>query len=239
MRTGVPVRGRVASLGALGALALLVVSSAAAQVSGKLLLATYKPAEATNEKAPHPSCYWELENGVKEVRPDRVDARRELAVVLTGAGTPATGSDRVEIPFSGGSLLPSTVVVRTGTTVLFRNDDEFAHELYGQGLEGLAAEAISPRGRRSFVATAAGSWPLRDKLIAHVEGQLVVLADVIAVATPQADGTFSFAELPEGKYVLKVFHGAKELVTQEIEVGARGRGLTIDPITLTAGADAK
>jgi hypothetical protein len=217
---------------ALGALALLLVSSAAAQVSGKLVLGGYKP--AASDKDARPSCYWELENGVKEVRPDRVDARRELAVVVTGPGTPAAGSDRVEIPFSGGSLLPSTVVVRMGSTVLFRNDDEFAHELYGQGLDGLAAEAISPRGRRSFVAAAAGTWPLRDKAIAHVDGALVVLADLIAVAAPQADGTFSFGELPEGKYTLKVFHGAKELHSQDIEVGARG--LTIDPITLTAAA---
>jgi hypothetical protein len=221
-------------LGVLGVLALFAVSSGAAQVSGKLVLGAYKP--AAPEK-PGPSCYWELENGVKEVRADRVDAPRELAVVLTGAGDPVAGLDRVEVPFSGGSLLPSTVVVRTGATVLFRNDDEFAHELYAEGLEGLVAEATSPRGRRSFVASAEGSWPLRDKVIAHLEGQLIVLPDLLAVAASSADGSFTFPELKPGKYVLKVFHGAKELASQPIEVGERA--LTLDPIALTASADAK
>jgi hypothetical protein len=214
----------------LCALALLAVSSAAAQVSGKLVLGGYKPPA---EKA-SPGCYWELENGVKEVRPDRVDAPRELAVVLTGEGEPAAGMDRVEVPFSGGSLLPSTIVLRNGATVLFRNDDEFAHELYGEGLEGLPAEATSPRGRRSFQATEAGSWLLRDKVIAHLSAQLIVLPDVVAVATPTADGSFTFPELKPGKYTLKVFHGAKELASQPVEVG--DRALTLDPIALTAGA---
>jgi len=228
MRTA-QVRGWV-----LGALALLAVSSAAAQVSGKLVLGAYKP--ATPEK-PGPSCYWELENGVKEVRADRVDASRELAVVITGEGDAVAGLDRVEVPFSGGSLLPSTIVVRMGATVLFRNDDEFAHELYGEGVEGLVAEATSPRGRRSFIATAAGSWPLRDKVIAHLEGQLIVLQDLLAIAAPAADGSFTFPTLKPGKYVLKVFHGAKELASQPIEVG--DRALTLDPIALTASTDAK
>ncbi|HMI92943.1 MAG TPA: hypothetical protein VK509_16320, partial [Polyangiales bacterium] len=136
-----------------------------------------------------------------------------------------------------GSLLPSTIVVRMGATVLFRNDDEFAHELYGEGLDGLVAEATSPRGRRSFSATAAGSWPLRDKAIAHLAGQLIVIQDLLATATPAADGSFTFPELKPGKYVLKVFHGAKELASQPIEVG--DRALTLDPIALTASADAK
>ena len=198
------------------------------------MLGGYKP--PVSEKA-GPSCYWELENGVKEVRPDRVDATRELAVVLTGEGEPAAGLDRVEVPFSGGSLLPSTIVLRNGATVLFRNDDEFAHELYGVGLEGLPAEATSPRGRRSFQATAAGSWVLRDKAIAHMSAQLIVLPDLLAVAAPTADGSFTFPELKAGSYVLKVFHGAKELASQTVEVGERA--MTLDPIALTAGAGAE
>lgn len=225
MRIGSYVRGWV-----LGALALLAAGSAAAQVSGKLVLGGYKPA------APEPAaagCYWELENGVKEVRPDRIDPR-ELAVVLIGEGEPVAGLDRIEVPFYGGSLLPSTIVMRNGATVLFRNDDEFAHELYAEGLDGLVAEATSPRGRRSFQATTAGSWPLRDKVIAHLSGQLIVLPDLLAVAAPSADGSFSFPELKPGKYVLKVFHGASEVAAQPVEVGERA--LTLDPIALVAGA---
>jgi hypothetical protein len=207
-------------------------TGAVAQVSGRLLMAAYKPAPAP---APaRPSCYWELENGFKEVKADRVSAKRELAVVLVGEGTPAAGSDRIEVPWNGGSLLPSTVVARVGATVLFRNDDEVAHELYAVGLEGLPVEATSPRARRSFQAAEAGNWPLRDKAVTHAEGHLHVLPDLIAVGTVQADGTFSFPEVAPGKYTLKVFHGSQELAAQAVE--ATGKSVTLEPIALTAPA---
>ena len=61
------------------------------QVSGKLVLGAYKPPPAARRESKRPSYNWELENGFKEVRPDRVDARRELAVVLLGEGEPPAG----------------------------------------------------------------------------------------------------------------------------------------------------
>jgi hypothetical protein len=208
-------------------------ASAAAQVSGKLVLGAYKPAQIQSKR---PSYNWELENGFKEVRPDRVDVRREVAVVLIGEGE-AKGLDRIEVPFTGGSLMPSTLVVRTGATILFRNDDEIAHELYAQGLAGFAAEATAPRGRRSVNLTTAGAWPLRDKLVTHVAGQLYVLPDLIAVATLEADGQFTFKDVEPGKYVLKAFHGETELASQAVELGARP--LTVNLVALTGSQGPK
>jgi hypothetical protein len=200
----------------------------AVEVSGKLLLATYKPEPA----APAEQAFlWEIENGVKEVAADRVDAKRELAVVLVGEG-PSTLTDRVEVAFSGGGLLPSTIVVRPNTTLLFRNDDEIAHELYAEGLEGFAAEGTSPRGRRSVVLKKAGVFALRDQIITHLTGYLHVMDGVIAVASPNASGEYAFPEVPAGKYTLKVLHGPNEIASQAIEVGAKA--LAIDPLTLTA-----
>jgi hypothetical protein len=219
----------------VAALLLGLSATAAAQVTGKLILGAYKPAPPS--AAGRPSYYWELDNGIKELREDRIDAPRELAVVLVGDGQPVAGLDRVEVAFAGGSLLPSTIVVRAGATLLFRNDDEFAHELYADKLAGLAAEATSPRGRRSVNLTAAGSYALRDKAVSHVEGQLHVLPDLIAVAAPDAEGQFSFKQVPPGKYTLKVFHGARELAAQPVELTSQE--LTLDPITLTASPEAK
>ena len=210
-----------------------VAASAAAQISGKLLLGAYRPAAAENER---PAYNWELENGFKEVRPDRIDARRELAVVLLGEGEPPPGAERVEVTFAGGGLLPATIAVRAGATVLVRNDDEIAHELYAEGLDGFSAEATSPRGRRSVNLKEPGSWPLRDKIVPHVRGHLHVLPNLVAAATADAEGQFAFKGLQPGKYVLKVLHGERELASQEIELGTQE--LTIDPITLTDAAEA-
>jgi hypothetical protein len=219
---------------ALPASALLTRAPRAdAQVAGKLLVAAYKPAQAPVKAS---SYYWELENGVKEVRPDRVDARRELAVVLLGDAAPP-GELRADVTFSGGGLLPSTVVVRVGTTILIRNDDEIAHELFAEGLDGFSAEATSPRGRRSVNLKTAGHWPLRDRVITHVSGHLHVLPDLVAVATVDAAGDFTFSNVAPGKYTLKVFHGDKELSAQSVELGAKP--LTVNPIALGVTDDVK
>jgi hypothetical protein len=198
----------------------------AVEVSGKLLLATYRP-EPT---APVEQAFlWEIENGVKEVTAERVEAQRELAVVLIGEGS-TTLPERVEVAFSGGGLLPSTIVVRPNTTLLFRNEDEIAHELYAEGVEGFAAEGTSPRGRRSVVLKEAGTFALRDRIITHLTGYVHVMENVIAVASPDGSGQFVFPEVPAGKYTLKVLHGPSEIASQTIEVGTRE--LTIDPLTL-------
>jgi plastocyanin len=208
-------------------LALGLGASAGAQVSGKLLLGAYKPEIPS---ATSGAFNWELENGFKEVLPDRLDVPRELAVVLLADG-PATALERVEIPISGGSMMPSTLVVRAGATVIFRNDDEIAHETFAEGLDTFAAEAISPRGRRSLVFPTSGHWPVRDRLLPHVNGHMHVLPNLVAIATVAADGQYTFTNLTPGKYVLKVFHGAGELISQSIELTTRG--LTVDPLTLT------
>lgn len=206
----------------------------AGEVSGKLVLGAYKPkAEPGPKRLPF---NWELENGFKQVLPERVEAARELAVVLVGAGD-ARGMDFVEVALRGGSLLPSTIVLRAGVTLKLKNEDEIAHEVFAAGLEGFSAEAISPRGVRSIHLGSTGNWPLRDNLIAHLRGHLHVVADVVAIGKVAPDGSFAFGEVIPGKYTLKVFHGAKEVLTQTVEVG--DKATAIEPITLTAPADTK
>jgi hypothetical protein len=82
-----------------------------------------------------------------------------------------------------------------------------------------------------------GAWPLRDNVVTHVSGHLHVLPDLIAVATLDAEGQFSFKDIEPGKYVLKIFHGAKELDSQPIEL--TGKTLSVNPITLMATSGSK
>jgi hypothetical protein len=206
----------------------LTRTASASEVAGQVLLGAYQPpAEAGAARR----SYWEIDNGVKELRKDRVDAAREIAVVLLGDGD-APALAKQEAAFSGGSVLPSTLVVRSGSTLLLTNLDEVAHELFAEGLPSVAAEATSPRGRRALSLTQAGNWPLRDRLISHVRGHLHVLPNLIAVAKVVEGGKFAFGDVPPGTYTLKVFHGAAELASQQVEVGTKA--LTLDPLTLTA-----
>jgi plastocyanin len=204
----------------------------AADVRGQLLLGAYKPAPPP--KGPRPAFNWELDNGVKEVLRDRVSAQRELAVVLVGAGDSKL-PEQIEVSLSGGTLLPSTLAVRAGTTVRIRNDDEIGHELYAEGLDGFSAEATSPNAIRSVHLKTPGTWPLRDKLAPHARAQLHVLPDLIAVAKVDSSGAYAFVDVAPGKYTLKVLHGANTVASKEVVV--EDKALAIDPLTLTA-ADA-
>ena len=181
-------------------------------------------------KPPRPAYNWEIENGVKEVLPDRAQPR-EIAVVLVGGAAPS-GDSRVEVSVSGGALLPSTLVVRTNTTVRIRNDDEIGHEVFAPGLDGFSPEATSPGATRSVRLTKAGSWPLQDRLAVHARAHLHVLADLAAVAKLEPNGAYVFADVPPGKYTLKVLRGPEELLSKGIEVTVRP--LTLDPITFTS-----
>jgi plastocyanin len=222
----------------LGALSVLLLAGLlvatrvlAADVKGQLVLGSYHP--PAPPKPARAAYNWEIENGVKEVARERVSAPRELAVVLIGAGA-SKAPDRIEVAISGGSLLPSTICVRVGTTVRIRNDDEIGHEVYAEGLDGFSAEATSPKAIRSVNLQKAGSWRLLDKLAPHAHGQLNVLADLIAVAKVESDGNYTFSDVPAGKYTLKVFHGADVVATKDVEVGEKDKALTVDPLTLTS-----
>ena len=214
-------RRRIASATTLTLIAL-ATPALATEIRGELALSAYHPA---TQESKVPTYRWELENGVKEVLPDRVPMR-EIAVVLTGSGTPVMPKE-VAIPISGGELLPSTVVVRTASTLVVSNADDIGHELYAVGLSEFSAETIGSGAKRSISLGKSGSWPLLDELTPHSRGYLHVRDDLIAVATITNDGKFVFADAPTGKYTLRVFHGAQELASQTIEIGNQ-------PLTLNA-----
>ena len=215
----------------VGAVAVYSLTTAiparAGDVRGQLVLGSVR--EVAPPKPPRAAYNWELENGVKEVLPSRVAAQRELAVVLVG-GAEAKPSEPVEVSVSGGALLPSTLVLHTGTTLRIRNDDEIGHELYAQGLDGFSAEATSPGAMRSIHLTKAGNWPLLDRLASHSRAHLHVLGNLAASAKLEANGSFAFSDVPAGKYELKVLRGGSVLASKSIEV--TDKPLTLDPLTL-------
>jgi hypothetical protein len=206
----------------------------AAVVKGRLVARGYKA--PPDPDPPRPRYYWELENGFKEATPDRISPDRELAVVLLSDGA-AKEESNVEVAFSGGSLMPSTIVVRPNTTLQIRNQDEIGHELYATDLPVFSAEAISPRGVRTVRLTATGKWPLRDRLVAHVRGYLYVIADLAAVAKVSTDGEFVFSQIAPGKYRLKVFYGPHELVERAVQIDAQEQ-VALDPVPLAGPAKA-
>jgi plastocyanin len=214
----------------LGAVASLSTSALAVDVKGMLRAPDgYVPAPAADARRPY---YWEEWNGFLDPRPRRVDMRRDLAVVLLGP--PQVGATNAStVACAGGSLLPSTIVVRPDTTIRIENRDEFAHELFAVGLDTFAAEATSSGQARTVHVAAAGHWPLQDAQVSHVHGHLHVLANLSAVATVEANGAYTFTNIAPGQYELKVFDGADTVATAVAQV-VEGQQFVVDPLMLTA-----
>jgi len=184
-------------------------------------------AKAAPESGVRPA-YWQEWNGFIEPKKPQVDLSREVAVVLIGA---APMRDAANVVLRDGQLTPSTVVMQAGTSLRVRNEDDFVHQLFAEGLKAFDPVETSAGQGRQVQIDQAGVFPVRDALAPHVRGTLHVLAKLSAVASPQADGTFVFPEVAPGDYTLKVFRGATEVSSATLSV-EDSRELVIDPINI-------
>jgi hypothetical protein len=178
--------------------------------------------------------YWEEWNGVLEARAPRFETSRELAVVLTGEG-PMSQGEQPPLRLHNGSLLPATLVVRVGSAFQIRNDDGVAYELYAEGNDEFGPIQIAPGNARPLTISAPGSWPVRDRVYPHVRGHLHALPNLVARAFVESNGSYVFRGVAPGSYRLHVFHGPREVTSQEITVPESGT-LQVPPITVVAAA---
>lgn len=200
------------------------------QVPSDLVPLAPAPTDAERARAR----YWEEWNGVLDPRPARVDAARELAVVLTGSGAASEG-EQPPFRIHNGSLWPATIVARAGTAISIRNEDGIAYELFAEGNAELGPIQTAPGNARPVTLTAPGNWPLRDRVHPHVRGHLHALADLVARAFVERDASYTFRGVAPGTYRLRVLHGARELASQDVNV-PEGGTLNVPPISLAARA---
>lgn len=202
------------------------------QVPSDLASMTPQPTDAERAR----QRYWEEWNGVLDPRAPRLDAPRELAVVLTGAGPVSTG-EQPPFRIHNGSLAPATIVARAGTAISIRNDDGIAYEIFADGNTDFGPIQTAPGNARPVTLTAPGSWPVRDRVHPHVRGHVHAVADLVARAFVERDGSFVFRGVTAGTYTLRVFQGERELSSQEITV-PEGGTFTVPPLSLSAAPSA-
>jgi len=184
-------------------------------------------AKATPDHAVR-EAYWREWNGFIEPKKPSVDLAREVAVALIGS---VATKDAMTVLLKDGQLSPSTIVMQQGTSLRVRNEDDSSHQLSATGLKSFDSIETSSGQGRQIQIDQPGTFSIRDALASHVRGTLHVLPKLSAVARPQADGTFVFAEVAEGDYTLKVFRGDKEIHSASIVVESSG-SLVIDPINV-------
>jgi len=216
-------------LGAVCATAVLIAFGAASaeSIEGSVRGSAANASSEPDQK----DYYWKVWNGALPERP-ATDDRNDLLAVLTGKFTgPAIGC---KFAFRGGGLSPSTIVARSGTTIRVENRDAFTHELSVKGLAGFTPLEAGPGKARVIPVPAGGPWELGDRIYGHVEGSLHSIRELVACATVDASGKFSFEDVPPGPYSLRILRGAEQVASRRITVPA-GRTLQIDPVTISKG----
>jgi hypothetical protein len=172
--------------------------------------------------------YWQEWNGFIDPKKPGVDYPREVSAVLIGS---AENRDAATVVLRNGTLSPSTIVAQQGLPLRVRNEDDFGHELYVDGLKGFDAVETSPGQTRTVQLEQTGVFVLRDKLAPHVRGYLHVIAKLTQVVNPGSDGGFAFKEVPPGKYTLKIYRGPGEPTVSELEVLST-KDMQLDPVLL-------
>ena len=201
------------------------------QVSAESLEGSLKWSNADASKADAKAAgtyYWKVWNGAL---PERTLSRKsnQLLAVLTGKSLgPPIGC---EFSFRGGTLSPSTLAARTGTTIRIDNNDPFSHQLIVDGLPGFTPLESGPEKSRAVAVPEGGPWELSDAYYGHVEGNLHSFRELVACARVARSGKFRFAEVPPGPYSLRILRGPEQVASRKVVIGA-GQSLEVDMISL-------
>ena len=214
-----------ARMGAIAFCLLLAGDVRAVDVRGSVRSSEEPKAKAIEAVRPP---YWQEWNGFIEPKKAGVDYAREVTAALFG---PVETRDATTVALRDGTLSPSTIVVQHGTPLRIRNDDDFPHELYAEGLKNFDARSTGPGQTRSIPMDQTGVFVVRDMLSPHVKGLLHVVTKVSLIVNPGHDGAFVFREVPPGHYTLKFFRGERVLSGGDVEI-ASTRDVVLDPVAL-------
>ena len=152
--------------------------------------------------------------------PDLGDA----VLYLEGAGAPARPAT-VEIAITDKVYAPHVVVVPAGSTVRFPNHDPFNHNVFSVSEPSQFDLGLYGRGEaRSHVFAEPGLV----RVYCNVHPRMVVYVLVMAnrhYAQPGADGSFTFDNVPPGRYRLHVWHERIPAeVVKDVTAGAGSGG---------------
>ena len=154
-----------------------------------------------------------------------------MSAVWVGAGQPPLDPSKTSVlkfGQKGFQFRPGLLVVQTGTPVTFPNEDPLYHSVfsyspikrldlgrYRQGEEPPAVVMDKP-----------GMIQLFCEIHEHMRGTILVV-DTPWFAVTDPEGNFEIQGIPTGKYPVKVWISAKEILDKEVEILA-GQILEVD-----------
>ena len=125
---------------------------------------------------------------------------------------------------------PRVQVVSVGQTLRFTNQDGETHNVHILTPGFPFNRSMAPNVPADFVADKPGLIRLACDIHSHMRGFVVVTASPWAKAC-KGGGSFHFADVPDGRYILNAWHEMGEPLAREVEVKG-GQPLDLGTITL-------
>jgi hypothetical protein len=215
------IKGTLLTRTLVGGAALVLVAAiaqiaraASAQVKGhitgqeKLVPDVYQ--EAAKPEA-HRFTWREPSPTVRpEFRVLAANPSREICIAAFSEKNEPPPPSPVLIRITGGRTIPTTIVLASGTKVVFENHDPFPHRLYIPNAPAFKAENMNTGGKREWTAPAGKArFEFRDELFPSVRSFIVVDPGVVEIAYPGRDGVFFFQNLAAGDYKLQGFFNGR------------------------------
>ncbi len=146
----------------------------------------------------------------------------QAVVWLEAVGAKAPAPKAASVFTEGKEFRPRVSVIPAGSSITFPNNDPFNHNVFSLSEEGMFDLGLYGRGQaKATKFTRPGVIRLYCNVHATMAAFVVVL-DNAWYAQPSADGTFSIAGVPPGKYTLRAWHERAPQISREVDVGAQG-----------------
>jgi plastocyanin len=135
---------------------------------------------------------------------------------------------KIEMDQKGCVFVPRVVVVPVGGTVDFLNSDRLLHNLHSKSKDNATFNRTQPHGR---VIPITFSKPEIVTITCDLHSWMrswVVVAEHPFYAVTDPEGGFTIANVPPGKYRLRLWQETLGSTSREVVVGAQGAKVTFD-----------
>jgi plastocyanin len=154
-----------------------------------------------------------------------------VAAIWVGSGAPPRDpatTEPVRIRQEGIQFRPGTLVVQTGTPVIFPNEDQVLHAVRSQSSAKKFNVGRFMKGEEPppVVFDKAGFVFLLCEVHEHMQSNLLVV-DTPHFCTSAADGTFEITGIPAGTHTVTIWRGRKDEETRQVTIEP-GRTAEVD-----------
>ena len=147
------------------------------------------------------------------------DLANTVVWIETKGAAPWGDSADAPIVMESRTFVPRVRVMRVGSTVSFPNQDPFRHNVFSKSGPSEFDLGLYARGQsRGARFARPGVYPIFCNI--HAKMTAYVVAVPGAATQAGADGSFTLANVPAGRHVLRVWHERGGEVSVEVDVGA-------------------